>query len=134
MLNAVGFSPLVVKTRLSAESFVVPLADSAAPPVAEELSQPRVGPLGGFAQGQVRARVRVPTGSHMLENAVASRSRMKTSVVRFVSPGTRFVACDANAIQRPSWEMKVAELWLFDCAPPASTDTRSNVPRTRSRR
>src|SRR5262245_38430462 len=53
MLKAVGFSPLVVNTSVSAERLVVPLAESTAPPVPAELSHPRVGPLGGFPHGQL---------------------------------------------------------------------------------
>ena len=52
MLNALGRSPLVVNTRESDDSRAVPCAASVAPPVADELSQPRPGPPGGFRHGQ----------------------------------------------------------------------------------
>jgi hypothetical protein len=52
MLKAEGFSRLVVNTRLSDERRVDPLAESTAPPVPEELSQPRAGPAGAFPHGQ----------------------------------------------------------------------------------
>jgi len=41
VLVAVGFSPLVVNTRLSIERYAIPMAEILAPPVLEELSQPR---------------------------------------------------------------------------------------------
>src|SRR5437762_9993980 len=51
-LAAVGFSPLAVSTSVSAASEATPAEESCAPPVADELSQPRSGPPGGFAHGQ----------------------------------------------------------------------------------
>src|SRR5689334_20831149 len=52
MLVAVGRSPCVVNTTVSFASEALPDALDAAPPVADEFSQPRPGPLGGFEQGQ----------------------------------------------------------------------------------
>src|SRR5215831_17726860 len=74
MLVAVGFSPLVVKTRLSAPRYESPEAASDAPPVAAELSQPRPGPDGGFAHGQPITPER--PGSQVLANTGRSASIM----------------------------------------------------------
>jgi len=91
MLIASGLSPLVARTRLSEETNVPPDAESDAPPVADELSQPRLGPLAGFAQGQPITPA--APGSQTLVNAVPpNRSRTNTSSKPFVSPGTRSVA------------------------------------------
>src|ERR1700741_4708200 len=110
MLNAVGFSPLVVNTKPPAERCVEPLAESAAPPVADELLQPRVGPPGGFEQGQAST----PTpGPQRLEDAAPSRSRTRMSSAEFVSPGTRLLAMPQNATQRPSAEITASSLTLF---------------------
>src|SRR5580765_4421392 len=51
MLAAVGRSPCVVNTSVSSASEALPAAASAAPPVADEFSQPRPGPAGGFEHG-----------------------------------------------------------------------------------
>src|SRR5215471_7290525 len=64
MLVAFGFSPLVVKTRLSIDRYAMPVADRIAPPVVDALSQPRGATLGGFEQGQVSTPA--TPGSHRL--------------------------------------------------------------------
>src|SRR5258706_9126762 len=48
---AVGFSPLLVSSRLSAARLAAPLATMLAPPVDALLSQPRSGPAGGVEPG-----------------------------------------------------------------------------------
>src|SRR5690348_12280934 len=52
MLVAVGFSSVVLNTTVSPPSEAVPVELNSAPPVAEELSQPRLPPEGGLAHGQ----------------------------------------------------------------------------------
>src|SRR5689334_11080890 len=54
MLSAVGFSPAVLNTTVSCVSAALPLAAIEAPPVEDELSQPRPWLSGGLLQGQVR--------------------------------------------------------------------------------
>src|SRR5258706_5548717 len=49
---AVGFSPLLVSSRLSAARLAAPLATMLAPPVDALLSQPRSGPAGGLEAGE----------------------------------------------------------------------------------
>src|SRR5881397_416653 len=126
MLVAVGFSPLVVKTRLSIDRYEMPEAVRDAPPVAEELSQPRPVPEGGFPHGQ--AITPLAAGSHRLVNAAASRSRTKTSWTAFVSFGTRLVASAANATKRPvadiAWKLQRLLAWL----PAESRLTRNVLP------
>src|SRR5258706_13014601 len=78
MLGAFGLSSLVVKTRLSIERYAIPLAESTAPPVEEELSQPRVEPEGGLPQGQ--SITLFAPGSHRLVKPVEKRSWMNMSV------------------------------------------------------
>src|SRR5690242_18507382 len=51
-LGADGPSLSVVNTTVSFASDGIPAALSAAPPVEDELSQPRCAPDGGFPQGQ----------------------------------------------------------------------------------
>src|ERR1700741_4379503 len=130
MLNAVGFSSVVVKTRLSEEREFPPYAHKTAPPVPEELSQPLPGPPGGFEHGQAMTP---PTpGSHRLVNPVRSRSRRKMSWTAFRSPGTRLVAELEKATKRPSAEIKGEWLSALPCAPPEGTLPLSVLPVWRS--
>ena len=78
MLVAFARSSCVSKTTLSPERWHSPVAESTAPPVAEELSQPRPGLEGGFAQGQSMTLAR--PGSQALVKKVKKRSRRKMSV------------------------------------------------------
>src|SRR5580765_6125137 len=103
MLVAVGFSPPVVKTRLSDERCVSPDAARTAPPVAAELSQPLPGPPGGFEQGQAITPP-IP-GSHRLVMAGPPWSWTKTSTVPFVSPLTRLLARLVKATKLPFAEI-----------------------------
>src|SRR5882672_3960315 len=122
MLNAVGLSPLVSRLRLSEERKVPPEAVSTAPPVADELSQPRPGPLGGFPHGQA-ATPPVP-GSQRLEKSVPpNRSRTNVSRFRFwsVSVGTRFEARLVNATKRPSVDGVASADDRFPSVPPEPT-------------
>src|SRR5947208_4873223 len=67
---------------------------------------------------------------------VRQRSRTKTSVWSFVSPGTRLVASLENATTRPSAEMagaKPEKLSSFACAPVEATLARSVTPAPRAR-
>src|SRR5690349_2425925 len=52
MLDALGFCPLVVNTRLSFPRRGRPVALRCAPPVPELLSHPSPRPVGGLEQGQ----------------------------------------------------------------------------------
>src|SRR5215470_16184164 len=74
-----------------------------APPVADELSQPRSGPAAGFEHGQ--AKTPATPGSQRLVNAVASRSRTNTSSRKFESPATRLPAMLPKQAYRPSGEI-----------------------------
>src|SRR5258706_16279486 len=91
MLKALGFSPLVAKTRLSDERYVPPEAERIAPPVPDELSHPRPGPPGGFPQGHAITPL-VPGMQRLAKSGPPARSRTKTSCAAFVSPGTRLAA------------------------------------------
>lgn len=73
----------------------MPLALRTAPPVAEELSQPRPAEAGGLPQGQ--AMTLFTPGSHRLVKPEAKRSRRKTSKEPLVSPGTRSPAMLSKA-------------------------------------
>src|SRR5262249_50861898 len=102
MLVAVARSPPVASTRLSDGRYATPEAESAAPPVPDELSQPRSLPLGGFEHGQ--AITPPAPGSQRLASGEYSRSRTNTSSRPLSSPGTRSAAALQNATQRPSAE------------------------------
>src|SRR6266850_1488068 len=137
MLNAVAFSPLVSRLRLSEERKAPPEAVSTAPPVADELSQPRPRPLGGFPHGQAATSL-VP-GSQRLEKSVPpSRSRTNVSRFRFwsVSLATRFVASLVNDTTFPSSDTQASasKPAAFASAPPVETLILSVVARRRSRR
>src|SRR5689334_19040679 len=126
MLGALGGSLLVVNTRLSRPSAVRPQAESVAPPVAAELSQPRPAPAGGLAHGQP---ITPPApGSHRLARFELPRTLANTSARPLVSLATRFVAKLANAAQSPSPDSASAKLERSACAPAVETLRRSVVP------
>src|SRR5262245_5565742 len=130
-LVAVGFSPLVVKTRLSDERYSPPETERLAPPVAAELSQPRSAPEGGFEQGHPATP---PTpGSQRLVNGGCARSRTKMSYQPPVSPGTRFEASLMNTTKRSSADILPPALSALPGAPARSTLMHSVVPFWRSR-
>jgi hypothetical protein len=78
MLVAVGRSPLVTKSSVSFESEGTPLETSCAPPVPEELSQPRGELVGGLPQGQAITPP-VPAWHRSVPGETLPRSRAKTS-------------------------------------------------------
>ena len=88
MLSAVGFSPDEASASVSEERLGLPEADSSAPPVPAEFSQPwPASPL--FPHGQDAS---VPSPKQEATIGGWPRSRRKTSANPFVSPPTRFVA------------------------------------------
>ncbi len=79
----------------------MPEAESRAPPVLDEFSQPwSARPLFPHGHG-------APVPSPKQEARIGGwpRSRTKTSSPAFVSPGTRFDAVLSNATKRPSAEI-----------------------------
>ena len=58
------------------------------------------------------------------------RSQTKMSLAALVSPGTRLVAEESKATQRPSGLIATVSLpaWLFPCVPSAATLARWVVP------
>src|SRR5262245_47433691 len=131
MLDATGVSPCVVNTRLSVERFVNPLGVTNAPPVAEELSQPRPVPTGGFEHGQVTTPA-IP-GSHGLMKLVP-RSRTNASHVPFRSLGIRLLAKLSYVMNRPSAEIDGTSLSPLPSMPFESTLILSVIRVSRSRR
>src|SRR5262245_11232422 len=115
MLKAVGRSALVTSIRLSAESWARPAPARTAPPVPDELLQPRPGPPGGFEHGHA---ITPPTpGLHRLVNPAAPRSRRNASGCPFVSPGTRFVPELTNTMNCPPVERAGSSLAALPCVP-----------------
>ena len=72
-------------------------------------------------------------GSHELAKPLGCKSRRKTSLRVFVSPGTRFVAQLKKATNRPSAEIEGRSVWEFACTPRELALTLSVVPLWRSR-
>src|SRR5262245_535749 len=134
MLAEVGFCPPLVNTRLSEESRAAPAAERLAPPVDDELSQPRPEPVGGFWQGQ--AITPPAPGSQRLVTPPPPRSWTNTSSKAFASPETRFVAPLSKNTRPPSEEIETLyePLKPLPWAPPEATLTRCVVPSCRSRR
>src|SRR5258706_10892128 len=85
---AVGFSPLLVSSRLSAARLAAPLATMLAPPVDALLSQPRSGPAGGFEHGQpiTPAVPGVQKGTPGVQLKRASSLTASSVVNEFVAP------------------------------------------------
>lgn len=73
------------------------------------------------------------TGSSAIAVADGRQIEMKTSVVLFVSPGTRFDAWDAKATTRPSPLIAALKLSAFGSMPEPGTFTRVVAPVSRSR-
>src|SRR5258705_328041 len=130
MLSATGFSPDEVSTSVSEERFELPEAESSAPPVLDEFSQPwPASPLFPHGQGDP-----VPSPKQEATIGGCPRSRTKTSSAPFVSLATRFEAELWNATKRPSAEIEGFRLKPLPSAPPVAKLTRSVVPLWRSRR
>src|SRR5262245_26113417 len=104
--------------------------------------KPMKRPLALMAQFRLPAFAWAPLLATLARVVVAvKRSRTKTSLTPFVSPGTRFVAADVNATKRPlalsaGLPLPQSRLWdvvqAFAWAPAAPTLTRLVVPVERS--
>src|SRR5689334_16807757 len=103
MLPAVGFSPFVVNTRVSAVSSACPLDVICAPPVLDELLQPLGEPPGGFEQGQVGTEP-TPGWQISVPGGKMPRSRRNVSATLLLSPATRLWSSAVNPTNRPSTE------------------------------
>src|SRR5258705_11822013 len=129
MLSATGFSPDEVSTSVSEERFELPEAESSAPPVLDEFSQPwPASPLFPHGQGDP-----VPSPKQEATIGGCPRSRRKTSSAPFVSPATRFEAELWNATKRPSAEIEGLRLEAVPSVPPAARMTSADVPLWRAR-
>src|SRR5690349_17459796 len=111
MLVAVGSSPYVPSSSVSAASRATPAAASEAPPVPAELLQPCPDSEGGFEQGQPMTPP--APGSQRLTKPVASGSWPKMSELKFESPGTRLSALLGNTTKLPSAGSEGARQSLF---------------------
>src|SRR5688572_22274191 len=99
MLSAVASSPLVVNISESMETYATPEAARTAPPVADELSQPRPVSLGGFEQGQ--AATPLTPGVHRLVKLAGIASRTNMSIAWFVSLDSKLLDALVNETKRP---------------------------------